>query len=105
MNKRRITLNLEANLTTDLNKLKNCINQINEMLNLDTDIDKEKIYVKFDEITSNGYHILIIFYIPIITYDKYLEVKEKVNYKVMEILERNNIELAYDSKDIYVHNN
>ena len=105
MNKRRINLNLEATLTTDLNKLKKCVQEINEALNSDPDVDKEKIYVKFDEITANGYHMLIIFYIPVTTYEKYLEVKEQTNYKVMEILKNNNIELAYDSKDIYVHNN
>ena len=64
----------------------------------------DSIIVKFDEIKDNGINILICSYTNSVDYPSYLAEKENINYKIMNILREENIELAYDTKTVYVKN-
>ena len=64
----------------------------------------DSIIVKFDEIDDNGFNILICSYTESVDYPSYLAEKENINYKIMKILREEDIELAYDTKTIYVKN-
>ena len=60
----------------------------------------DSIIVKFDAISENGIDLLICSYTDSVDYNSYLEEKEIINYKIMQILKEENIELAYDVKRI-----
>ena len=46
--------------------------------------------------------ILISSYTDSVDYPSYLREKEKINYKIMKILREEDIELAYDTKTVYM---
>ena len=64
----------------------------------------DTIIVKFDGITDNGINLLVCSYTDSVDYNSYLEEKEKINYKVMQILREENVNLAYDTKTVYLKN-
>lgn len=102
--KRRYKTNLCIQINTPLEKVEHFETRVIEMLQKREGIFDESVIVKFDEIKENGINILICSYTNSIDYTSYLSEKEDINRKIMKILEEENIELAYDTKTVYVKN-
>ncbi len=102
MDKRRITLDLTVTFKTSLKSIAIVSNKIETMLLNHPNVHKEPIYVKFNEIMSDGQNLHIYFYIDRTDYASYLAIKENVNYKIMQILQEERVELAYKTQTIYL---
>lgn len=100
MEKRRNKVNLCLELDTHLEKVEKVQKRIKEMLMKHDDVIDESIIVRFDNITDNGMNLLVCSYTNSISYASFLEEKEKINFKIMQILKEENVELAYDTKTI-----
>lgn len=104
MEKRRYYAKITLEFDTKLEKVENMKIQIEKMLQQRNDILKDTISVKFQNISDNGMEIIIIAYINETNYENYLEIKEKINYEIMTILQKENISLAYNMQTIYLKN-
>ncbi len=104
MEKRRYRTNLCVELNTPLEKLEAFKNKVEDMLQSREAIYDDSIIVKFDNITDNGLNVLICSYTGSVDYNSYLAEREDINYKIMKILQEENIELAYDTKTVYMKN-
>ena len=102
MEKRRNKVNLCLDLDTPLEKVQIVQKRIKEMLVQHDDVIDETIIVRFDNITDNGINLMVCSYTNSIDYASYLEEKEKINFKIMQILREENVELAYDTKTVFV---
>jgi len=102
MEKRRYRTNLCVQIDTPLEKLEKAKLRIQEMLQEKEGIFDDSIIVKFDEITDNGINILVYTYTDSVDYPSYLSERENINYKIMNILREEKIELAYDTKTIHL---
>lgn len=100
MEKRRYKLNLIIELDTPLEKLERFKMKVQDMLQSREAIFDDSIIVKFDTIADNGLNVLICSYTDSVDYASYLAEKEDINYKIMKILQEENIELAYDTKTV-----
>ena len=104
MEKRRNKVNLCLDLDTPLAKVQTVQKRIKDLLIQHDDVIDETIIVRFDNIRDNGINLLVCSYTNSIDYTSYLEEKEKINFKIMQILREENVELAYDTKTIFVKN-
>ena len=102
MEKRRNKVNLCLELDTPLEKVQKVQQRIKEMLKQHDDVIDDTIIVRFDNITDNGINLLVCSYTNSIDYASFLEEKEKINLKIMQILKEENVELAYDTKTVFV---
>ncbi len=104
MEKRRYKTNLCVELDTPLEKLDLLKTRIEKMLQERESVYDDSIIVRFDQITDNEINILIYTYTNSVSYASYLKEVEDINMKIMKILREENIELAYDTKTVYVKN-
>lgn len=102
MEKRRYKTNLCVELDTPLEKLELLKARIEKMLQERESVFDDSIIVRFDQITDNGINLLIYTYTNSVSYASYLKEIEDINMKIMKILREENIELAYDTKTVYV---
>ena len=102
INKRRYLTNLTITLDTTLEKVEKVRTEIENMLLNQEEILSDTISVKFQNILDSGIQIVVIAYTNIVSYALFLELKEKLNYNIMQILEDNKVELAYNTQTIYV---
>lgn len=100
--KRRYNLTITLEQDTSTNKVQAFNNDLIKALNLVEEAVKDTIKVHFTTISDNGIDISIDFLTTVIDYLEYLKFKEKINFLVLEILEKNNISLAYNSQSIYI---
>ena len=104
MEKRRFKCTLCLEIGTPLERVHKLTDRIQEMLIKHDDIIDESVIVKFDSISDNGIDLLVYSYTNSIDYASFLEEKEKINYMLMKLLEEENVQLAYDTKTVYVKN-
>ena len=103
MEKRRYYTRLTLELDTPLEKVEMTRRKIEEMLRKREDIIQDgSISVRFQEISDNGYDIIVMAYFYETGYLEYLHCKEEVNYKIINILQNENVELAYNTQTIYM---
>ena len=102
MQKRRYYAKLTIELNTPLEKIKLLEERIKKILISNETIIQDTISVSFQTIADSGNEIIVIAYINETNYNKFLEIKEEINYKILEILKEEKIELAYNTQTIYV---
>lgn len=101
---RRINTELIIDINTNINKIQKIKNMIEDMLNSYEIIKKDTIQVYFKDISANGMKMSIIVYINESNYKKYMEIKEQINYNIIEILRSEGIELSQRAQTVYVQN-
>jgi MscS family membrane protein len=101
MGKRRITFHLRVANATSRAKLETCVNCIKQMLKNHQEIHPDVIFVYFDQFNDSSLDIFIYCFTNTTVWQKYLEVKQDVNLKIMEILEENGVAIAYPSQSVY----
>ncbi len=104
MGKRRITFNLGVTYSTSREKLRRCVQGIRDMLENHPEIDKELIFVRFEKFNDSSLDIFIYCFTVTTRWGEYLEVKEDVNLKIMEVLEKEGVSVAFPSRSIYMEN-
>lgn len=98
--KRRYELDLGVVLSTELSKISKLKDNLILELSKKDYIEEGSINVFFNKIESNSFNISLFFYVMIANYTEYLKLKEELNFEIMNIINKNNIELAYDTKTI-----
>lgn len=102
--RRRISFNVGVTYSTTKNQMKNIINKIKEMLFCHDKIRSDFIMVNFTDFDQSSMNIFIYCFTTTSLWDEFLEIKQDVNLKVMEILESESAEFAFPSMSIYMGN-
>ena len=102
INRRRYKTNLLITLETPLEKVEIVKDEIKIMLSEQEEIFSDTIMVNFQNILDNGIEVVIIAYANIIKYGEFVKLKERLNYKIMQIVSYNAIDLAYNTQTIYL---
>lgn len=101
MGKRRITFHLGVEYGTPREKLEKCVNDIRTMLENHPEIHQETLFVHFDRFNDSSLDIFLYFFTKTTNWGEWLRVKEDCNFKIMEILEKEGVSVAFPSRSIY----
>lgn len=104
MGKRRITFRLPISYETSPNTLEKIVAEIKTLLRNDPDIHQETIFVTVDEFAEDGIEIFLYFFTKTTVWGEYLAVKEKINLRILEIIEANRTEISVPTRKIFVEN-
>ena len=100
---RRINFKIGLLYSTKNENLKNIVFEIKQMLLKHPGVaSKETILVNFDSFGDSALEIFIYFYANTAIWQKYLEIKEDINYKIIDIVKRNNSDFAFPSNSVYI---
>jgi MscS family membrane protein len=104
MNKRRVTFNLSLSYETPREKVESIVNQIESLVKNHPGIHPETIFVKFDEYKESSLDILLYFFTNTTAWAEYLEVKEEINYRILDIVREEGAEFAFPARRLYIEN-
>jgi len=80
-----------------IRKKKNILVNINDKVGI-----KTTLLVYLDELADSSINILIYAFTTTVAWQEWLEVKEDILFKIMKIIEDNNLDFAFPSQSIYV---
>ena len=102
MGKRRVSFNLGVTYDTSRERLKNCVEEIREMLVNHPGVHKDLIFVKFESFNDSSLDIFIYFFTITTQWGEHLQVKEEINFNIMQILENQEVSVAFPSRSLYL---
>ena len=102
MESRRYKVNIKIDLETPVEKLQRLKARVKEMLYNRENILDDSTIVRFDGIDENGINMLVYTYTNSTGYSSYLKEVEGINYKIIKILDEENIKVAHDNQDVYI---
>lgn len=91
---RRISYRLKVRINTPLTSMKNIVDEIKVMLEDHKGIHKETIFVHFDALGESSYEIFLYYFTNTSVWAEYLVLKEDTNFKILEILDKHQVDLA-----------
>lgn len=100
--KRVYKTNLKLPLETDEATIEKIINRIKFILKYNKDIIKESTNVYFNTIDADGVNINVYVETKIINYAEYQKLCNKLNLIMLNILETQQVKLAYPGQNIYI---
>jgi MscS family membrane protein len=100
--RRRINFNIGVTYSTPRHLLEKAVKEIDEMLRLHPQIHKDPLMVYFTDFQASSLDIFIYCFATTADWAKYLEIKQDVNLKIMEILENLGIDFAFNSMSVYI---
>lgn len=101
---RRLEFVLNLSMNTTSEKIKSVLEKIKLILRNNPDVLKDTIQVGLDGISSYSSDIKIVLYINEKDLTKFLKVKENIYCDILQLVEIENIDLAYPTQTVYVKN-
>ena len=82
--------------------MKKIVSEIQEMINQHEKTNQEG-KVRFQEFGSSSLDILVVYFVDSPKWNDLIDVKEDINYKIMEIVRSNNSDFAFPSTTVYLN--
>lgn len=92
---RRVTFNIGISYETKVNQLKNIASEIQQFIETHPQVAKGETQVRMFGFDVNSINIMVLYFIATIDYTTYLTVREEINYKIMETVEKNGSGFAH----------
>ena len=104
MTKRYVDFTVGLTYDADVGTIKKCIKEIEKMLADDEAVSDDRISVSFAGFSESSQDIRIIYFTKSTQLDESLKVREKVNYRISEIVRNNGASFAFPSTSVYMEN-
>lgn len=98
-NFRRVKFSLGLTYNTSPEKLKLIVDEINELINTHPNIKEESVAI-FEEFGEYSLRLMVLYFIEMMEYYPYLKIKEEINYKISEIVQKHGSEFAFPTRTI-----
>ena len=100
--KRRVVMRIGLTYNTSIETVKKVVEEIREMLYNHPDIAKdESLLIYFDEYEDSALSIFCYFFTNTAVWSDYLKIREDINLKIKEIIEKYPTDFAFPSNSIY----
>ncbi|KAA0257321.1 mechanosensitive ion channel family protein [Deferribacter autotrophicus] len=100
--RRRIKMVIGVTYSTPRDKMEKAVNEIENMLKNHPMIHDEPLMVYFTDFNNSSLDIFIYCFTKTSVWAEYLAIRQDVNLKIMEIMEKLNIEFAFPSMSVYI---
>ena len=101
---RRVKFHVGLTYSTTTEQIKKIVHDIQEMINSHKKTNEEG-KVRFQEFGASSLDILILYYVNSPKWEDLIDVKEDINYKIMDIVKKHNSDFAFPSTSVYLHQN
>ena len=101
---RRIKMRIGLTYDTSSSQMDAALKGIEDILIKHPGVDQSYKLVKFDEFADSSLSIFLYYFSASKVWEEYLQVRQEVNMQIMEMLEGMELEFAFPSQTLYLHN-
>ena len=98
---RRVKFNIGITYETSTAQIKAIVNDIQKMINLHEKTNEDG-RVRFQEFGASSLDIMVMYFVNSPRWEDLIEVKEDVNYKIMEIVKKHKSDFAFPTSTVYL---
>jgi len=102
--RRRINMRIGLTYSTTPAQMQKILKEIREMLKSHPMIHDEPLFVYFDQFDDSSLSLFFYLFTKTAVWEEYLKIREDINLKIIDIVERNGSGFAFPSQSIYFEN-
>jgi MscS family membrane protein len=102
--RRRIKMRVGLTYSTTPEQMQIILKEIREMLQNHPMIHEDPLFVYFDEFDDSSLSLFFYLFTKTAVWEEYLKIREDINLKIIDIVERNGSSFAFPSQSIYFEN-
>jgi MscS family membrane protein len=99
---RRASFDIELSYKTTAEQLKSIVEQLKKHLDTHPKLDKVENRVHFLSYGKSSLNINILYFVDTSSPDVFMEVKEEINFKIMQIVQQNEVQFAFPIASVFV---
>ena len=88
--------------STTIEQIRSIVSEIQEYLDAHPKTNKECM-VRFEEFGNSSLNIMVLMFVDTKEFSDFMQVREEVNFKIMEIVKKNGSEFAFPTTTVYLH--
>jgi MscS family membrane protein len=97
---RRAKFNVALAFESKPEQLKNIVKEIQSYLDTHEQILKNESRVRLYDFSESAINIMVVYFVNTMEYDVYVDIRQEINYKIMDILEKNGSAFAYPATTV-----
>ena len=101
---RRVKFNIGLTYDTTIEQIKNIVNDIQKLVD-DHPMTNEDGRVRFLSFGASSLDIMVLYYVNSPEWENLIDTQQKINYSIIEIVNKHNSEFAFPSTSLYIEKN
>jgi len=101
---RRVKFNIGLTYDTTIEQIKNIVNDIQKLVD-DHPMTNEDGRVRFLSFAGSSLDIMVLYYVNSPEWEDLIDTQQKINYSIIEIVNKHNSEFAFPSTSVYIEKN
>lgn len=101
MRKRRVKMTIGIQYNSPPDKVRELVRRIEEMLKSDPDVNQEYMLVRFTDFGPSSLDIFIYYFTNSTAWAEYLDVRQKINLQMMNLVHELGLSFAFPSRTLY----
>ena len=101
---RRVKFNIGLTYDTTIEQIKNIVNDIQKLVD-DHPMTNEDGRVRFLSFGGSSLDIMVLYYVSSPDWEDLIDTQQKINYSIIEIVNKHNSEFAFPSTSVYIEKN
>jgi len=101
---RRVKFNIGLTYDTTIEQIKNIVNDIQKLVD-DHPMTNEDGRVRFLNFGGSSLDIMVLYYVNSPEWEDLIDTQQKINYSIIEIVNKHNSEFAFPSTSVYIEKN
>ena len=102
--RRRIKMRIGLTYATNPKMMQKILIEIRTMLQNHPQIHKDPMFVYFDEFGASSLDLFFYLFTTTSNWEEYLKIREDINLKIIDIVQRNGSDFAFPSQSVYFEN-
>ncbi|MBN2288921.1 MAG: mechanosensitive ion channel family protein [Candidatus Glassbacteria bacterium] len=104
MNKRRVKMTIGVQYDSPVEKVRQLVGRIRSLLEHDPEVHQEYMLVRFTDFGPSSLDVFLYYFTVSTVWAEYLEVRERINLSIMEIVHELGLSFAFPSRTVYFGN-
>jgi MscS family membrane protein len=101
---RRAKFNIGLTYETKADQFKTIISEIQTFIENHAHTLKDETRIRLFDFDASSVNIMVLYFVDTLEYDVYLDVRQEINFKIMEIVEKNGTTFAYPTTAVIMKN-
>jgi len=102
MKKRRIKMTIGVTYDTKPEQMRDLLKRIEKVLQDDEGVNQDYMLVKFTDLGPSSLDIFLYYFSKSTVWKEYLELRERINLKIIEIVDEMGLEFAFPTQTIHI---
>jgi MscS family membrane protein len=99
---RRVKFNLSLTYQSETENILGIIEDVKKAILQEAPRTAEDMTVRFSDFDASSLNLIVIYYVNSNEYEEMIEIKEKINIKIMDIVKRRDCQFAFPSQTVYL---